>query len=115
MLKLMQDRGERQRGRHKNKSESARKGSRVEHLTNKQFLNALCCCLRRNALPFEVPYIYRSCMADGDVKKRGGRPKGRVKETVIVRMKGQRGVIDGQDRRSVHINYRLRAYAKACL
>lgn len=51
MLKLMQDIGKRQRRRHENKTESARKSSRVEHLTNKQFLNALCCCLSRNSVP----------------------------------------------------------------
>lgn len=43
-----------------------------------------------------VPYIYRSCVADGDVKKRGDRPRGQVKEMVIARMRWRSGVIDGQ-------------------
>lgn len=47
MLRLMQDR----RRRQKDKTESAGKSSRVEHLSNKHFLNALCYCLSRNAAP----------------------------------------------------------------
>lgn len=53
-------------------------------------------------------------------RKSGDRPRGQVKEMVI---EDGRGVMDGQDRkRHIYfsadpytVNYRLRAYAKACL
>lgn len=44
-----------------------------------------------------LPYIYRSFVADGDVKNRGDRPRGQVKEMVLVSRRGQRRVVDGQD------------------
>lgn len=69
------------------------------------------CCL-------VVPYIYRFCVDHGDVKKRWARTRGQAKETVIVRMRGQR--MDRTERYTVMlgaytVNNRLRAYAKASL
>lgn len=123
----MRDKRERQRGRHKSKSESAGKGSRVEHLTNKQFFLMHFAVVSVKMWCLLVLYIYRSSVADGDVKKRRGRLVGQVKHLIIVR----RRRIEDSDRwtgrvkrkkevpafcASMHtVNYRLRAYAKACL
>ena len=79
---------ERQRRRHGNKTESAGKGNRVEHLTNKQFLNAVCCCLSRNVEPRSLMHLLILCVVYGTVKKSVGKSKGQVKEMVIAKIRG---------------------------